>query len=375
VDKTKPEHAGKIKVIAENDGGSAESSAALTVLPQATLPEFIVVPTSMTIKEKETVEFHSQVRGTPKPTVRWTINEKVVESSTENITIREEGEHYYMKMTNTKTTETGKVMVKAENSVGRVEKSAELIVERLVVGPQFKNQLLNRDVAEGEPLRWDISLVEPMPGTTLTWILNEETLTTNEQTQIVDHGDGSYHLTLTSAKTEMTGSIACRAVNEAGSADSRATVRVSRVQRKPEFTKSPQDHVTTEDESIKFSAVVTGYPTATIAWYHNGKQITESEEIRVKYEESTGKTSIRFLKPKLTDSGKITVKAENSVGRAEAGANLKVEEKTEPPRFLSDMDDRQVNEGQNVKFSVKVAGAPKPEVTWLLNGQPLTQSP
>lgn len=69
--------------------------------------------------------------------------------------------------------------------------------------------------------------------------------------------------------------------------------------QKPEFTKLPQDQVTEEENSIKFSAVVTGVPTPTISWYLNEQLITSSEEIRVKYEEETGKTSIRIFKPSV----------------------------------------------------------------------------
>lgn len=41
----------------------------------------------------------------------------------------------------------------------------------------------------------------------------------------------------------------------------------------------------------------------------------------------------------------------------------------ELPRFVTDMDDRQVTEGANVKFNAKIESYPKPEVQWTLNGQ------
>lgn len=62
------------------------------------------------------------------------------------------------------------------------------------------------------------------------------------------------------------------------------------------------------------------------------------------------------------------------MGKAEASAKLVVEKKKEPPRFLADMDSRQVNEGDNVKFSVNVEGYPAPDVQWFLNGEPLSST-
>lgn len=70
----------------------------------------------------------------------------------------------------------------------------------------------------------------------------------------------------------------------------------------------------------------------------------------------------------------MTVRAENVMGTTEASAKLTVEKKTEPPRFLADMDSRQVNEGDTVKFAVTVAGVPSPEVQWFLNGEPIVAS-
>lgn len=55
-----------------------------------------------------------------------------------------------------------------------------------------------------------------------------------------------------------------------------------------------------------------------------------------------------------------------------ATANLKVEIKSELPRFVTDMDDRQIVEGNNVKFTAKIEGYPKPIIQWTLNEEPIT---
>lgn len=62
------------------------------------------------------------------------------------------------------------------------------------------------------------------------------------------------------------------------------------------------------------------------------------------------------------------------MGETESSAKLVVEKKKEPPRFLADMDSRQVYEGDTVKFAVTVAGTPTPEVQWFLNGEPVAST-
>lgn len=77
---------------------------------------------------------------------------------------------------------------------------------------------------------------------------------------------------------------------------------VKSTQKKPEFTKLPQDHQLEEDSSprgVKFSAIVTGSLPLQVTWFLNNQQITSGDEIRVKYEEQTGKTSIRIFKPNV----------------------------------------------------------------------------
>ncbi|VDM80870.1 unnamed protein product [Strongylus vulgaris] len=113
----------------------------------------------------------------------------------------------------------------------------------------------------------------------------------------------------------------------------------------------------------------------SITWYHNDKKLESSEEIKVKFEEETGKTSIRIYKPQLAHNGTVRVIAENEFGRAEATATLKVERKTEVPKFTSNMDDRQVNEGDTVKYTSTVEGFPEPTVEWFLNGEPVSKYP
>ncbi|VDM36482.1 unnamed protein product [Toxocara canis] len=375
VTEVKKEHSGEIRVTVTNEAGEVSTTSKLTVADRAVGPEILRGPDSIFVKEGENAEFKCDITGKPEPTVEWKLNDKIIEYGThENITVKAENGRHTLVFEKATLEQAGEICVTAENAGGIFARSCVLKVEPDVSKPVFKTHLIDRHVEEGEPLRWDVSIERSTTETKVAWFLNGEQLISNENVQIVDHGDGSYHLTVSEAKTSMNGTLVVTAENVHGKSESRAFVEVKEQNKKPEFTKNPQDHETVEETSVKFSAIVTGKPTPAVTWLLNDVEIVSSEEIRVKYEESTGKTSIRIMKPNESQSGKVTVCAENSMGRSEVSAKLTVEKKKEPPRFLADMDSRQVNEGDTVKFAVTVAGTPSPEVQWFLNGEPITAS-
>ncbi|CAI2304070.1 unnamed protein product [Caenorhabditis sp. 36 PRJEB53466] len=363
---------GKVTVEASNEVGTSESSAKLTVNSPATTPIVVDGPKSVTIKETETAEFKATITGFPAPTVKWTINEKVVEESTTVTTIKTE-DVYTLKISSAKVEQSGTVKVTAQNSAGLDSKQADLKVEPNVVAPKFKSQLTDRNVDEGEPLRWNLELDGPFQGTEVTWSLNGKPLTKSDTVQVVDHGDGTYHVTIAEAQAEMTGTLTVKAKNAAGEAESSAKVNVNGANKKPEFVQAPQNHETTLEESVKFSAIVTGKPMPNVTWFLNEKKLIQSEEVKVKYVHETGKTSIRIHKPVMEHNGTIRVEAVNVAGKVEAIAQLKVDKKTEVPKFTTNMDDRQVKEGDNVKFTANVEGYPEPSVAWTLNGEPVAK--
>ena len=98
--------------------------------------------------------------------------------------------------------------------------------------------------------------------------------------------------------------------------------------------------------------------------------------MRVKHDPSTGKTSIRIFHPRAEKhTGEIKVIAVNVHGETEVFANLLVQPKADLPRFLTDMDDKQVPEGADIKFVARIEETvPPAEVQWTLNGKPLSES-
>ncbi|VDO19048.1 unnamed protein product, partial [Heligmosomoides polygyrus] len=373
IDKAEPAHSGKLTVVTTNEAGTIESSSQITVSPKEAAPQIVDGPKSVTIKEKETAEFKVKISGYPEPSVKWMINDKIVEESSTTTTSRFESE-YSLRITETTTSSSGTVKVTAENTVGSASSTADLKVEQSMSPPNFKSQLTDLSVKEDEQLQLDVSLDSAQPGTTVKWYVNGKELQQSPDVQITDEGNGNHRLTIKHVKEDQAGTLTVKAMNPVGECECTAKLIVEKSMKKPEFTKTPQNHeVYTDEDSVKFSAVVIGTAPITVVWYLNEKKIESSDEIKTKYEEDTGKTSIRIYKPQISQSGTVRVTAENSAGSVEASATLKVDRRAEVPKFTSNMDDRQVNEGETVKYTSTVEGYPEPAVEWLLNGEPVSK--
>ncbi|PIO57414.1 immunoglobulin I-set domain protein, partial [Teladorsagia circumcincta] len=266
-----------------------------------------------------------KIEGYPEPNVKWLINDKVVEESSTVKTCRFESE-YSLQITEATTSSSGTVKVTAENAVGSDSSTAELKVEPSLVPPTFKTQFTSQTVKENEQLQLSVTLDNPQPSTTVKWFVEGKEMESSPDVKVTDDGNGTYHLTIEHIREDQAGAVVVRAINPVGACECSGRIIVEKGTNKPEFTKTPQNHddVYIDEDSVKFSAIVVGTPTPKVTWYLNDKKIENSEEIKVKYDEETGKTSIRIYKPQIAQSGTVRVTAENSAGSAEAKATLKV---------------------------------------------------
>jgi hypothetical protein len=74
--------------------------------------------------------------------------------------------------------------VTAQNSAGQDSKSADLKVNPAYAVPKFKSDLRDKNVDEGEPVRFDVALEGPSTGTEVTWYLNGKPLSNSENIQV-----------------------------------------------------------------------------------------------------------------------------------------------------------------------------------------------
>ncbi|KAK0423255.1 hypothetical protein QR680_008049 [Steinernema hermaphroditum] len=358
------------------EGVKVEEQVPVERAPEKNIPEFTQHLSDVKVVEGEHFELH--VTSSDMPTFKWTLNGQPMDA-VEGVHIVDEGNKSTLSVDEATEKHTGEVKVTAENEAGKCESSAKIVVEKAEAKPQFDRSKTpaDQEVSEGEPLKFEVALSQaPSADTKISWYINNTKLTASDEVNIVDGGDGTLRVEIAKAKPEMTGVLKCKAENAKGVDEITAKVTVKPSRAKPSFAKTPQDHLheTTDVESVKFSAIVVGNPQPEVTWYLNNEKIISSEAIRVKHETDSGKTSIRIFSPKVEQSGTVKVVASNEVGSVEATANLKIEKKAEIPRFVTVMNDKQLNEGETATFKATIAAYPEPEIVWTLNGEPLKPS-
>ncbi|ERL88522.1 hypothetical protein D910_05908 [Dendroctonus ponderosae] len=136
----------------------------------------------------------------------------------------------------------------------------------------------------------------------------------------------------------------------------------------PVFAKKPKTQSVPEETDVTIDAVLAAIPEPDIKWYRN-----EALSPR-----RNGDTYTVIIKDATTsDTGEYTVKANNSLGSAITSAFLTVQEfpdNAEPPLFVKRFEEQNIPEKTPLILRAKVTGNPIPEVTWLLNNQPLESS-
>ncbi|KAB0399557.1 hypothetical protein E2I00_005438, partial [Balaenoptera physalus] len=169
----------------------------------------------------------------------------------------------------------------------------------------------------------------------------------------------------------------------------------------PIFDKRLKHFRVTEGSPVTFTCKIVGIPVPKVYWFKDGKQISKRNEHFKMRREGDGTCSLHIDSTTGDDDGNYTIMAANPQGRISCSGHLMVqglplrsrltaagqshrvrsraqERDKEPlqerffrPHFLQAPGDMVAHEGRLCRLDCKVSGLPPPELTWLLNGQPV----
>ncbi|KAI4555533.1 hypothetical protein MJG53_019223 [Ovis ammon polii x Ovis aries] len=168
----------------------------------------------------------------------------------------------------------------------------------------------------------------------------------------------------------------------------------------PIFDKRLKHFRVTEGSPVTFTCKIVGIPVPKVYWFKDGKQISKRNEHFKMKREGDGTCSLHIDSTTGDDDGNYTIMAANPQGRISCSGHLMVqglpirsrltagqshrgrsrvqEKDKEPlqerffrPHFLQAPGDMVAHEGRLCRLDCKVSGLPPPELTWLLNGQPV----
>uniref|UniRef100_A0ABI7XTZ8 Myosin light chain kinase, smooth muscle n=1 Tax=Felis catus TaxID=9685 RepID=A0ABI7XTZ8_FELCA len=141
----------------------------------------------------------------------------------------------------------------------------------------------------------------------------------------------------------------------------------------PKFESKPQSQEVIEDQIVKFRCEVSGTPKPEVTWFLEGAPVRRREGIVEVFEEG-GCHHLCLLRARARDSGNYSCTASNVQGQASCGWTLLVKQLAVmevAPSFSSVLKDCTVIEGQDFVLQCSVQGIPVPQITWLLNEQPI----
>lgn len=150
---------------------------------------------------------------------------------------------------------------------------------------------------------------------------------------------------------------------------------------KPSVQMPLRDAVVSESKSVRLDCIIVGHPEPEVIWYHNGRPVKESADVRLQFHGD--RCSLLIHEALVEDGGEYKVVAINSAGEISSQCYLNVErapvtaEETVvvPMHFKKLLSDVLAREGERIVLECSVVGTPTPEISWLYNNKPVPKDP
>merc|ERR1711874_417876 len=123
--------------------------------PAAEPPVIVKGLTPTVCKVGDSVNLETVITGNPKPTLKWYHNNKHFKSG-KNVTIKEKENTYYLAIAKAELKNDGDYTVRAENSAGTAQTSANIQVQGEIV--EFVNKLDDKEVQERDAVMLEVEV-------------------------------------------------------------------------------------------------------------------------------------------------------------------------------------------------------------------------
>ena len=132
-----------------------------------------------------------------------------------------------------------------------------------------------------------------------------------------------------------------------------------------------------EGEDALFDCVISGSHPLGIQWYKNKIAIpTDDQKYFTEIKDNKLRLIVKDVNPDDVGDYRCTVGNDRSQASSDAHLSVKPNPSAwSPPEFTKVPQDVVSIEGNTVKFEAKIAGEPKPEITWLKDTKPIQRSP
>ncbi|XP_028259472.1 hemicentin-1 [Parambassis ranga] len=355
IERAQLSDAGIYKCVAINLAGVAEIFHSLQVYVP---PSISSRGGTVTVVVNEAARLECEATGVPLPSLTWLKDGSPVASVSHGIQVLSGGR--VLSLNSAQVSDTGRYTCVAVNAGGEQHREYDL---RVYVPPNIKGEEVNATVMLGRPVELHCQS-DAIPPPTLSWRKDGRTLF--RKPGLTVSADGSL-LKVDSAQVQDSGRYTCEATNVAGKTEKNYNLNVW-VSPSIRGSEEVSPLTVIEGSLITLVCESSGIPPPSLIWRKDGSELKTDQRIRV----LSGGRQLQISSAEKTDAASYTCTASSAAGTTSKEYNLQVYVRPFIRRSEGDSDDVTVTKGGDVTLQCAAEGVPRPAITWLKDGRPIT---